>query len=159
MTPELRALQRISLGIATDVRHTLQASLVMGASRMVFHGNKRWFKHHPANTLHFTALRALEERSVVAISEDIEVTAKSMPVPKEIVEEWAALVPHRHALSHPSNVTWRKQFMRDFTARAGHYREHRGALIWRAQQAMNARLSAAGLRTYNSELVVTHAMV
>ena len=158
-TDVLKRLESLALAIAMDVANALRAAIVIDSVGQFLYASPASFRFPPANTLYFAALQALEERSLVHISETVQKTGRSaMGIPAELVTEWQSLVPHRHYLSHPANLSWRDPKVQRFVDEERQHYEIRSALIWQAQQAMNERLMSAGLRTRNTELDVTYAM-
>lgn len=140
---ELRNLEILALFIRIDVKRAIEAAVVTTAARMPFQARPSDFFTNPANTFVYAAMDALEERSIVAISEIVENQARTFELATDIRRR-ADLVRHRHVLSHPATVRWQKQWMQEFTDDDRQYLDVRPALVWDLQRSVNERLRELG---------------
>lgn len=136
-------LEILANGLAIHVRHAVQAAIVTTAARAQFHENRAWFRTHPANTFTYAAMRALEEQSIVSISEQVaeyEHVWGAFPS----LRRKRALKKHRHAISHPAKFAWGEAYMREFHADGRADVEMRTALVWDLQKSIDERLVELG---------------
>jgi hypothetical protein len=102
-----RNLEDVGLFASMPARHALQAAFVMSAAQVFFHKYaERGFFTHPANTLPFASLRALENESVVHLAEIIRDEHKLRPLDVSLRGAEQLLVL-RDVVSHPMTVNWR----------------------------------------------------
>lgn len=156
-------LSLLALFISNDVSNMLMASLVTTTiggffSQYEKEEQKRLFRTNPANTLVYTSLRALEERSIVRISETLKDEHKLHPI-SVVLRRKEDLDLHRDAISHPMTVKWRSKKMQEFAeADRGGY-DWRPAQVWDLQRSINEELKANGLETHNESIPLTWDMV
>jgi len=150
-------LDDIAMFISMDVRLALQAAIVMGVVDLLFLESRDWFWTNPANTLPYSALRALEERSVVHISEVLHDEHKIRPVAADIRQK-IELASHRDALSHPVTIRWRRPAMQQFHDQHRKWRDYRPILIWDMQLSINEHLRALGRKPRIEGVPVTPGM-
>ena len=154
------ALADLALFIALDVRHAIQARLIMWAADAFFEKQpeqRTRFRTNPANTLPYIALAALERQSVVHISETLKDEHGAFPTTATIRRQ-EDLDLHRDAVSHPATVKWRRKDRQAFFDAQREWKDFRPALIWDLQKSINEELRANGQRTHNEEINVTMAM-
>ncbi|HEU4407727.1 MAG TPA: hypothetical protein VFS43_20855 [Polyangiaceae bacterium] len=160
-TPE-QNLADLALFIAHHVSNAMEASYVMYVADAWFHQfdeeqRRARFRTNPANTLHHRALSALEERSVVSIAETLKDPNRLFPV-SSVIRRQSDLYLHRHALSHPMNLTWRDPSMQAFAQAKRPDGDWRPALVWDLQRSINDELREHGLKTYNETIAVHYEM-
>jgi hypothetical protein len=143
MSDERRDLEILALSISIDVQRAVQAALVTTAARVPFHARKEDFFTNPANTFIYAALQALEERSIVAISETIKEQTSAFPLPTPLRRR-LDLVAHRHTLSHPAKVKWSQAWVQEFYDDDRQHLDVRAALVWDLQRSVNERLRELG---------------
>jgi len=155
-------LSHLALFISEDVRSAMRASLVTFIAEAWFHQfsreeQEKRFRTHPANNLVYSALKALEEQSIVRIYETLYDEHKLHPHGAEIRRK-DDLHAHRNAISHPATVKWRRAWMQEFAdaGRDGH--DWRPAQIWDLQRSINEELGKHGRKLHNETIPVTFDM-
>lgn len=143
--PEADQLNDIELYIAIDVWWAFQGAVVMGVAMQMFHRAQQIFWTNPANTLAFSALRALEDRCVVHIADAIKDDNNLYPAAKLLARR-QDLINHRDAVSHPYLVTWGRPAMRAFAAAHTQWLDNRMLLIWEMRADLYRRLGANARR-------------
>ncbi len=111
-------LETLALFISPSVRSAMMASYVTFAANGMFsrhsdEDQRKLFRKNPANTLTYSSLSALVERSIVHVSETLKDEHKIHPISVEIRRK-LDLALHRDAVSHPATVEWRNRRMQDF---------------------------------------------
>ena len=138
-----------SVFIRLSVAEALQARLIMWAADLVFDGQadrERAFRTHPANTLPYRALRALEEKAIVHIVEALD-----LPYTDD-------LRLHRVVLAHPSKVKFQRPEVQAFFEENRPWTD-RPQRIWDLQKSINRVLTEAGQPVHLESIVITMDMV
>jgi hypothetical protein len=158
MTDEARDLELLATMVAIPVMRVLDASVVLAAVRMGFTYQWALYATNPANTFICSAVTALEERSVVALSEIVQRN-----------EEWTGRAPgirrardllmHRHALSHVVKTKWERAWMQAFHDAGRAHFDIRPALVWDLRASIDERLEELGRPQPERSLRVTPEMV
>jgi|SRR5215217_1981398 len=154
---EKSSLESLSLRTTMEVLFAMQSALVIGAADLLFHDKQESFLTNPANTLFYTALRALEERSVVHIAEVLKDQNKMLRLPGEVRRK-SDLFNHRDALSHPTVIKWRNAEMQRFYDERRHSSDFRPVLLWDMQRSINEQMCAFGLKPRVETIDVTPDM-
>jgi len=148
-------LSTLALLISNDVRSAMMASFVTHvADAWVHQHGVQGFRTNPANTLVYSALGALEEQSIVRVSEHLKDEHKLHPVAVEIRRK-KDLSLHRHAISHPATVEWTNSKMQEFKEADRDGYDWRPAQLWDLQRSMNEELRKVGKETRNESIAVT----
>lgn len=160
-TDSVKNLSLLSLFVSTHVRNAMEAALVTTAADAFFHQHAdrvhERFRTNPANTLPYRALDALEERSIVTVAEILNDEHKLYPVAATIRRKEDIFL-HRHAISHPATVVWRKKEMTEFVKARRNAYDLRPALLWDLHRSINEELRANGEEARFEKLDVTREM-
>lgn len=144
--------------LAMDVVQVLRSSLVRAAADAVFEANQPDLFHtNPANTLTYVALRALEDRAIVHVSETLKNENRVFNLPTSLRGK-LDLTFHRHALSHPTTIRWRMPGMQPFYDAKRHWKDNRAAIVWDLQRSINDELVKLGLQLRVTTIEVTGEM-
>lgn len=156
----IKNLSLLSLFISPHVRSAMEAALITTAADAFFHQHpdrvQDRFRTNPANTLPYSALAALEERSIVAVAETLNDGHDLYPVTATIRRKEDIFL-HRNALSHPATVKWRKKMIPFIEAKRDAY-DLRPALLWDLHRSINDELRASGEKPTFEALVGTTEM-
>lgn len=139
----LNSLSDVAMFARVPIRSALRSTFVMFAAQAFFSsaGDRQSliFRTHPANTLLFEGLRAIEDKALI----DLAGLLQKPPVDAEIRGR-EKLGLHRDMICHPALPLWGRKSRQDF-ADAGHQYSHvRTGLIWDIRKSINAALSASG---------------
>ncbi|XDD45277.1 hypothetical protein AB3N60_11170 [Leptospira sp. WS39.C2] len=151
-------LQIFNSTISIFAWRAAQCSIVTNAINMIFFTEKQWFFNNPANTLEFSALRALENESIVNIAELI----KKDPIVNELkidIKRKADLIGHRNIISHPFIVKWRDEVTQKIFDENKHHTELKIALIYDIQSSINQELVKLNLEATNLDFPISIEMV
>jgi hypothetical protein len=164
ISPEqlLKNLDLLSLFISTHVQDALRAHLVTLAAGAFFHQKpkeerEKLFVTHPANTLPYSALKALEERAIVTVAETLNDEHNLYPV-NTTIRNKEELFLHRNAVSHPMTVDWRSEEMHAFKEAKRDWKDNRPALLWDLHRSINEELRAQGQKPRIETVTVTKDM-
>ena len=141
---ELKRLETLALFAATNVRATIQSSMVTQWASRTFDRNRELFAMNPANTLVYSALKALEERSIVHIAELLAAESGLFGPITRHVRSREQIHRHRLALSHTFTIKWRKPEMQAFYDDDRHILDFASAFVWDFQHSVNTRIRALG---------------
>ena len=140
---EKRAIRTLSVLTWGEVHDVLQTGIVMLAANHFLYQDPEHhrFERNPANTLPYRALRALQDSAIVHIAETLK-TEKSAISPR--VRRQDELRNHRDAVSHPTEISWRRKEMQPFSDEGRTWLDHRPALVWDMHRSINELLRDVG---------------
>jgi hypothetical protein len=151
-------LDVIGLFASGPIRNVLRTSFVMFGSLAFFELDMKLFVTHPANTLAFQGIRALEETAVVHLAELLIDEHNVHPVARTIRGR-DLLKIHRDIISHPWTVKWRGRDRQQFADDKGkRWSPYRAGLVWDVLKDINEKLSAGGREVRIPELPVDYEM-
>ena len=150
-------LSTLALLISNDVRSAMMASFVTHVADAWFHEHGlQGFRTNPANTLVYAALGALEEHSIVRVSEHLKDEHKLHPISADVeIRRKKDLSLHRHAISHPATVEWTNPKMQEFSEADRDGYDWRPAQLWDLQRSINEELRKVGKEARNESIAVT----
>jgi hypothetical protein len=139
-----RNLETIALFASLPITNALESAFVIFSADAYFDKyGTAWFRMHPANTLPYTGLRALEGESVVRLAETLRDEHGIHPLDVEIRGKQALLL-HRDMASHPLTVQWRRPDRQQFADDGHRWSPFRAGLIWDVRCSLNEALQAQG---------------
>jgi hypothetical protein len=141
---EKRDLDIVAQFASEPVRHVLESAFVRFAAQAFFtSGGHVRYSCSPANTMPYLALTALENQSVIYLSEVLKEEKKRRSV-SAVLDKKALLPLHRDMLGHPMTFEWRHSSRKDFAPR-GHHSYYRSGLVWTVAKAFDAALETNGI--------------
>jgi hypothetical protein len=149
-----KSLEMLELWLHWDVHTLIQSGFVRTVAMGFFFENQNDFYTNPANTLLYQSLQALEERAIVHISETLKDENAIFDLPGDL-RGTLDLEFHRHALSHPRTVRWRKSGMQEFFDAKRHWKDNRPAIVWDLQRSINEEMVKVRLTPKLSSVPVT----
>lgn len=139
-------LETIALFASSSIRNALEAAAITLAADAFFSKyGETTFLTNPANTLPYSALRALEGQAVLSLAEILKDEHKLYPLDVDLRAERDLLVSHRDMIGHPMTVKWRTTERGDCAKDVG--RRHsriRAGLVWRVANALDDALTKQG---------------
>jgi hypothetical protein len=142
-------LEIFNLSLSIFVLRAFQSSIVTNAINLTFHTKTGHFATNPANTLHFAALKSIENEAIINIAESIKNTAILKELNIEIKNK-KALIGHRNILSHPSTIVWNDSNTQSLFQKNEQYSGLKIALIYDMQRSLNQQLTDRNLK--NTEM-------
>lgn len=144
----VKDLETLALFVDNDVKTAVQAAIVTLNVTLRFEvltdeQKRGLYVTNPANTVAFSAMRALEDQSIVRVAEALGKDANLLPPGTEIRAK-ADLVCHRDAISHVYTVRWRKPANQEFADAHRQFTDLRAALVWDVWRDLNAELAKLG---------------
>ncbi len=127
----------------------MQAALVEAWASGFWEKNEAMFRVPPVDTFLAHAMLALQEHSMIHVSEAIR---------EERLEQGIGLAApaeldlHRDAATHPKTSRWRAPGRQAFYDEARRFFDNRAAILWEIQRRINALLEDAGEPPYTIEV-------
>ena len=142
---EKRDLSILSGGLSLSVSHAMEAAMVTMAASAYFAQDPehKSFAWNPVNMFPYAALKALEDRSIVEITEQLKDEHKMIPASFTIRRK-AELLNHRDVLSHTMKLKWGRPGLQEFYDSHKQWTDLRAALVWDMWRSFNEHLVAAG---------------
>jgi hypothetical protein len=153
-----KSLELLEMFLHTDIVTLIQSSFVRIVATGFFFENKDDFHTNPANTLLHQSLQALEERAIVHISETLKDENALFNLPAGNLPGTLDLEFHRHALSHPRTIRWRKRGMQQFFDAKRRWKDNRPAIVWDLHRSINKEMVKVGLTPKLTSVPVTYEM-
>lgn len=150
-------LEYMALAISRQVHNAFSSAVIQFAAGGYFikHGEKL-FAMNPANTLPHTAVRALEDQSVLELYETFTTTKYYSPIEFR-GKEVEILRQHRDLIGHPAKIDWGSDHKQKF------FRENSNShvkcgLIWDIAKKLDKALVAQGSEPCLANIPVNREM-
>lgn len=142
---EARNLSVTAAMITMSASKVLQASLVRVAADLRFGADPehKLFVTNPANTLTYSALKAVEDRAIVDIAEQLKNEHKLIP-PSISIRRKEDLLNHRDVLSHSNKIKWRRPRLQEFFDSGKQWTDLRAAIVLDMWLSLDEQLIAEG---------------
>jgi hypothetical protein len=151
----VKNLDVVAQFISPYVAQALQASMVELYVMGLFSSNKEHYAGHPMNSMHGSALHALQQQSLVHIDAVLQ-SPVLQPLPVKVRRKFDLML-HRNKIAHPLEVKWRKAMSKFINEKRDLY-DYKPALIWDMQRSVNDELRQRGMRVHNEAVSVTWDM-
>lgn len=144
---EERNLSVATAMISMAASQLLQASLVRVAADLRFGADPehKLFVRNPANTLTYSALKALEDRSIVDVSEQLKNEHGMIPSTM-VIRRKDDLLNHRDVLSHSNKIKWGRKGLQEFFDSGKQWTDLRAALVFDMWLSIDEQMHAAGAK-------------
>jgi DNA-binding PadR family transcriptional regulator len=155
-------LSTLALFIANDVRDVVTASFVtfladVWIAQFSTDEQRRRFRTHPANSIIYQGLKALEERGIVRVHERLKDEHGLLRIAATVRRKGDVRL-HRLALSHPATIDWQDRKMQVFAEAGREGYDWRPALVWDLQRSINEELRKHGRQPHIETVPVSYDM-
>jgi hypothetical protein len=145
--PKRNDLKTVATFLYSPVMNAVTASIMTSAADGFFGKDPehKLFTQNPANTLPYLALNALEDRSIVEISEVLHDDHDMIPEGVSL-RRARDLRNHRDVLSHTNKIEFGRAGLQEFFEAKKQWTDLRAAIVWDMWCSLDEHLSRLGQR-------------